>query len=151
MATLVRPPPPTVNTRQRNRPYFTLHKHMNGIMAWETSTTKMAVVAFRRRADIQTMGSMIEYHYENKREWPDFREMTFTSGPKNKPLGILDICEWSNIDELKEFCAYKYFDLILIDTINEKFNIKGEVYTLDIPAMAHVPYLEELFGNGYEV
>lgn len=148
MATLIRPPPSAIKTNQSNKPYFTLHKHVNSIMAWETPTTKMAVVAFKRRADVNTLGTMIEYHHRTTHEWPDFRKMTFTAGPgKNRSLEILDICEWSNVDELKMFCASRYFDLILVDTVTESFNIKGEVYTLELPAESHVPYLEKLLNE----
>ena len=147
MATLLRPPP-TVKTKQSNRPYFTLHKYVNTVMAWETPDTKMAVVAFKRRADIHKLGSMIEYHRKATHEWPDFREMTFTVGPlNNNPLEVLDIYEWSDVDELKEFCALRYFDLILVDTLSESFNIRGEVYSLEIPVENHVPYLEELLNE----
>ena len=117
-------------------------------MAWETPDTKMAVVAFKRRADIHKLGSMIEYHRKATHEWPDFRDMTFTVGPlQNKPLEILDIYEWSDVDELKGFCALRYFDLILVDTLSESFNISGEVYSLEIPVEDHVPYLEELLNE----
>ena len=147
MATLIRPPPPTIKTNQDNRPYFTLHKHVNSVMAWETPS-KMAVVAFKRRGDIHVMGSIIEDHHTSTREWPDFRKMTFASGPNaKKALEILDVCEWSNIDELKIFCVQRYFDLILIDTINESFKIKGEMYSLEIPVHNHVPYLEKLINE----
>jgi hypothetical protein len=109
----------------------------------------MAVVAFRRRADIHTIGSMIEYHHENTREWPDFRNMTFTAGPNKtkKTLQILDVCEWDNVDELKMFCATRYFDLILVDMISESFSINGQVYKLELPVESHVPYLEDLFSQ----
>lgn len=149
MATLVRPPP-TIKTNQSNKPYFTLHKHVNSVMAWETPS-KMAVVAFKRRGDVNTLGAMIESHHEHTREWPDFREMKFTNGPQktNKALEILDVCEWSNVDELKMFCASRYFDLILIDTVTESFKIRGEVYSLEIPAESHVPYLEKLYEEGF--
>jgi hypothetical protein len=148
MATLIRLPPPTIKTNQSNKPYFTLHKYINTVMAWETPDTKMAVVAFKRRNDVHAMGSMIEYHHRATHEWPDFRNMTFTSGPvHDKPLEILDVYEWSNVDELKMFCALRYFDLILVDTINESFNISGQVYTLELPEEAHVPYLESLLTS----
>lgn len=144
MTTLTRPPP-ALKTRQGNKPYFTLHKHTNSIMAWETKTTKMAVVAFSRSRDIHNMGSMIECHYENTREWPDFRQMTFTTGPnKNKPLDILNVSEWTDLEELKIFCVQHFFDLIIVDQVSNTFNIKGSVYTLNIPMMAHVPQLERL-------
>ena len=146
--TLIRPPPPTIKTNQNNRPYFTLHKHVNSIMAWETKTTKMAVVAFKRRDDINTLGSMIEHHYEATHEWPDFRNMTFTIRTShNKSPQILDVNEWADMDELRVFCALRYFDLILIDSISESFRVKGEIYKLDIPAKSHVPYLEKLLNE----
>ena len=116
-------------------------------MAWETPS-KMAVVAFKRRGDVHAMGSIIEDHYNNTREWPDFRKMTFTSGPNTKkPLEILDICEWDNIDELKVFCASRYFDLILVDSISESFSINGEIRMLEVPELSHVPYLEQLLNE----
>ena len=146
MATLIRPPPSiSMKTRQDRQPFFTLHKGTNDIMAWETEKSKMAVVAFSRRVDIHTMGSMIEYHHEYMQEWPDFRKMTFTSGPNKKPLDILTVYEWKNIDELKVFCAQYYFDLILVDKINDSFSIAGSVYSLSIPIETYVPYLENLY------
>jgi len=146
MATLIRPPP-TMKTNQSNRPYFTLHKHVNSIMAWETPS-KMAVVAFKRRGDVHAMGSIIEHHHRATHEWPDFRNMTFTSGPNTKkPLEILDVCEWDNIDELKVFCASRYFDLILVDSISESFSINGEIRMLEVPELSHVPYLEQLLNE----
>lgn len=149
MATLIRPPPAIIKTNQGNKPYFTLHKHVNSVMAWETPL-KMAVVAFKRQSDVQALGSMIETHHEHTREWPDFREMKFTNGPKKtKALEILDVYEWTNIDELKMFCASRYFDLILIDTVTESFKIRGEMYSLEIPVENHVPYLEKLYDDGF--
>lgn len=145
MATLIRPPPPTITTRQGKKPYFTLHKHTNAIMAWETaSTEKMAVVAFARASDIHIMGSMIENHHENTREWPDFRKMTLSIGPFDKPLSILDVCKWSDIEKLKVFCVEHYFDLIIVENMTESYNIRGSVYSLSIPLEAHVPYLEKM-------
>jgi hypothetical protein len=150
MATLIRPPlSGSIKTRQGKKPFFTLHKNTNTIMAWETaSTEKMAVVAFARHADIHTIGSMIENHHENTREWPDFRNLTFTTGPHiKKSLSILNVCQWRDIDELKVFCVQHYFDLILVETVNELFNINGAIYNLSIPIELHVPYLEELFSQ----
>lgn len=149
MATIIRPPPaPLLKTNQRKKPYFTLHKHNNSIMAWETTTMKMSVVAFSRPLDVHKMGSIIECHYENTREWPDFRTMTFHGGPsKNKPLEILDIYEWSDLDELKVFCVQHFFDLIVVDKVSETFNIKGAAYGLNIPMEAHVPYLKKLLNE----
>lgn len=145
MATLLRPPPSIIKTNQKNKSYFTLHKHVNSVMAWETTaTSKMAVVAFKNRDDIQTMGSMIEYHHRATHEWPDFREMTFMKGPHQKPLEILDIYQWSDVDELKMYCAKYYFDLILVNAISDSFNIQGEALTLEVSPENHVPYLEEL-------
>jgi hypothetical protein len=147
MATLIRPPPVTIKTNQDNKPYFTLHKHVNSVMAWETPS-KMAVVAFKRRGDVHAMGSIIEDHYNNTREWPDFRKMTFTSGPNTKkPLEILDVCEWDNLDKLKVFCVSRYFNLILIESVNESFKINGEVYSLEIPMESHIPYITKLLNE----
>jgi hypothetical protein len=74
--------------------------------------------------------------------------MTFTVGPlNNTPLEILDIYEWSDMNELREFCVSRYFDLILVDSISESFNISGEVYTLEVPELSHVPYLEQLLNE----
>ena len=147
MATLIRPPPMIIQTNQDNKPYFTLHKHVNSIMAWETPS-KMAVVAFKRRGDVHALGSIIEDHYKNTRDWPDFRKMTFTSGPNTKnALEILDVCEWDNMDKLKVFCVSRYFNLILVDSISESFKINGEVYSLEIPMEIHVPYLKKLLDE----
>jgi hypothetical protein len=146
MATLLRPPP-TIKTDQSKRPYFTLHKHTNSVMAWETPS-KMAVVAFKRRGDVNAMGSIIENHRTAMDEWPDFRDLSFISGPtKNKALEILDVYEWTDVDELKQFCAERYFDLILIDTITASFKIKGEIYSLEIPVQEHIPYLNSLLNE----
>ena len=116
-------------------------------MAWETPS-KMAIVAFKRRADINTLGSIIEHHHKVTDEWPDFRNMTFTSGPtKKNTLELLDVYEWTDIDELKNFCCLRYFDLILVDTITASFKIKGNVYSLEIPVQEHIPYLNNLLNE----
>ena len=149
MATLIRPPPSTIKTDEQNRRYFTLHKSSNSVMAWGTSTTKMAVVAFKRPNDVQFMGNTIEHHYSKMREWPDFtteiKLIAGTTGPTE--LDILDIYEWSNLDELRIFCVQKYFDLIVVDKISDKFNITGAIYSLSIPIEAYVPRLEQLFDQ----
>jgi hypothetical protein len=121
-------------------------------MAWGTNTTKMAVVAFKRHRDVQFMGNTIEHHYSKTRDWPDFtNEIKLVAGiNKPSPLGILDICEWSNLDELRIFCVKKYFDLIVVDKISETFNITGSIYSLSIPIEAYAPELELLFRDGSE-
>ena len=147
MTTITRPPP-ILKTRQDNKPYFTLHKQPNSIMAWPTTTTKMAVVAFSRPSDILSIGSLIECHYKHTMNWPDFNTMTFTTGPiKNQALEILDIAEWSNFEELKVFCVEHFFDLIVVDKVSESFKIKGAIYTLDIPMTAYLPQLERVLYN----
>ena len=148
MQTITRQPT-TLKTRQGDKSYFTLHKYPNSIMAWNTSTSKMAVVAFARHNDVRFMGSTIEHHYTRMREWPDFSgDMKLVAGSgKVKPLDILDVCEWSNLDELRVFCVQKYFDLIIVDKISDTFNITGSIYSLSIPMEAHVPHLEQLFDR----
>jgi hypothetical protein len=136
-----------IQTNQDNKPYFTLHKHVNSVMAWETQS-KMAVVAFKRRGDVHAMGSIIEHHHRATHEWPDFRNMTFTAGPNTKkPLEILDVCEWDNLDKLKVFCASRYFNLILVESVSDSFKINGEVYSLEIPMESHIPYIEKLLNK----
>jgi hypothetical protein len=146
MATLVRPPPAAVKTGRDNRPYFTLHKSPNSVMAWGTNTTKMAIVAFKRPHDVQFMGNTIEHHYSKVREWPDFtNEIKMVGGvTRPVPLDILDVWQWSNLDELRVFCVQKYFDLIIVDKISDTFNITGAIYSLSIPPEAYVPRLENL-------
>jgi hypothetical protein len=74
--------------------------------------------------------------------------MTFTSGPNTKkPLEILDVCEWDNLDKLKVFCVSRYFNLILIESVNESFKINGEVYSLEIPMESHIPYITKLLNE----
>lgn len=149
MATLTRPPPSVIKTNQENKRYFTLHKYPNSVMAWNTLTSKMAVVAFARQNDVRFMGTTIEHHYAQTREWPDFSgDMKLVTGSgKSKFLDILDVCEWSNLDELRIFCVQKYFDLIVVDKISDTFNITGSIYSLSIPMESHKPHLEQLFDR----
>ena len=146
MTTISRPPLPILRIKKNDKTYLTIHKGANSVMAWETSS-KMAVVAFKRVCDANIMGTTIENHYYNTRGWPDFRDMTFTPGSvKKESLEILDFYEWTNIDELKFFCISRYFDLILIDTISDSFKIMGEMHSLEIPYERHAPYLDFLFN-----
>lgn len=144
MTTLVKPPP-LIKTNQENKPLFTLHTQPNHIMAWSPATTsKMAVVSFRREEDITQLARMIEAHYDAEHEWPDFKELRFVASSRHRgALRKLGIFEWSNQDMLRSFCAHHYFDLIVVNTITNK-NINGNIFSLSVPEKYHVPYLDQL-------
>ena len=148
MQTLSRPPK-VVRTNQENRKYYTLHKSVNSVMAWNAKTSKMAVVAFSREKDVKLLGHMIENHYEKQREWPDFNEMTLVSGePINvdADFSILGVVQWNDIDTLRVFCVEHYFDLILVEQISNTFRIRGSVFQLSVPEKFFVPYLAKLYS-----
>ncbi|NBX49310.1 hypothetical protein EBT25_05060 [bacterium] len=149
MQTLSRPPA-VVKTNQENRKYYTLHKNVNSVMAWNANTSKMAVVAFSRERDVKLLGHMIESHYEKQREWPDFSSMTLVSSePMNieDDFSILGVVQWSDIDKLRVFCVEHYFDLILVEQISNTFRIRGSVFQLSIPEKFFVPYLTKLLDQ----
>jgi hypothetical protein len=153
MQTIARPPT-IAKTARGARPLYTLHKSFNSIMAWDAKTTKMAVVAFEREKDAQLLGKMIETHYDRVRAWPDFTTLTFESGPTplNQELTHLGVVQWSDLDEIRTFCAMYYFDMILIKSISNTRRIKGSVLHLSVPEETHIPYLERmlLLGQGGE-
>ena len=119
-------------------------------MAWRANESKTAIVAFKRERDAEYFGKTAESHYLNKREWPDFQNLSFE--PKNvlNELSLLTIVPWEDEDALRLFCAEYYFDMILINNISESFKINGNVFHLDVPESFHVPRLENLFFDGDE-
>jgi hypothetical protein len=115
-------------------------------MAWNAKTEKMALVAFQRENDIQMIGHLVEKHYEREKEWPHFDtdELEFNSGIFKRPypdLSILSIVQWEELDELRAFCAEKFFDLIVIESISNTFRIRGNMYRFDVPMQLYIPQL----------
>lgn len=154
MQTLNRPPT-KIQTREKNKKYYTLHRIPNHVMAWNAKTEKRAVVAFNREQDILSTGKIIENHYNLRREWPSFEaELIFDSGPIPKSvfddeLTMLNIVEWRKFDDLRVFCAEHYFDLIVVETMSKQFQLQGTIFRLDIPMEFFIPQLEKLLFDDW--
>jgi hypothetical protein len=146
MTTLIKPPPVLIKTTHDNNPLFTLHTKPNHVMAWRPpSTTKMAIVSFKREYEVKKFAHMIENHYDIENEWPDFSELRFISNKNfKKELHTVGVFEWSNQDTLRDFCAHHYFDLIVVKSISNK-KINGNIYTFSVPEQYHIPYLNQLY------
>jgi hypothetical protein len=117
-------------------------------MAWPVKNSKMSVIAFYNKVEIDRLANLVESHYEQTQEWPDFENLKLMANPKrNAQLNHLDIFKWSDLDSLRVFCAEKYFDLVTVKNMSRDFKITGEVLQLSIPENFHVEYLEELLIN----
>jgi len=154
MQTLNRPPT-KIQTREKNKKYYTLHRIPNHVMAWNAKTEKRAVVAFNREQDILTTGKIIENHYNLRREWPSFEDdLIFDAGPIPKSvsddeLTMLSIVEWRKFDDLRVFCVEHYFDLIVVETMSKQFRLQGTIFRLDIPMEFFIPQLEKLLFDDW--
>jgi hypothetical protein len=131
-----------------SRPLYTLHSSTNSVMAWPIKEAKMSVMAFYNRNELYRFANLVESHYEQMKEWPDFSNLEFIANPKrNSQLNYLDIHKWSDLDSLRVFCAEKYLDLVTVNRITNDFNISGDVLHISIPENFHVEYLEELLNR----
>jgi hypothetical protein len=134
--------------RTVNRPLYTLHNSPNSIMAWPVKNSKMSVMAFYNKDELYTFANLVESHYEQMREWPDFSDLRLIANPKRNPqLNHLDIFRWQDLDSLRVFCAEKYFDLVTVNHLTDEYNISGDILQLSIPLHLHVQYLEELLNR----
>jgi len=131
-------------TLTRPRPIYTLHTSSNTIMAWNHGKS---VVAFYNEKDIRRFGNLIESHYENAKEWPDFSTLTMSANPKRDgDLMYSGIFEWESIDNLKDFCSQHFFNVITIDQFTNDYELKG--FTIEIEPIINLDYLTYLFNGG---
>lgn len=131
-------PRPAVQTNQKPRRYYTIHSNINNAFTLKINDdVRTAVVGFRELTDAVMIGTMIETHFVEKKEWPD----TTKTGTLILPEGRLEdlahifIRQW-DFDDLKMECTKNVLDMISVDGILKKkssYSFSGNLYRFEAP------------------
>ena len=122
MATAAPPVRPRAISRTNlgNRKYWTLHSGINNVWACRPGGATSSVVAFRNLDDAVLVGCMIETHYMNHKEWPDFDASQITlPSAQIEDLKNIFLQKWE-FDDLKLICTRNMLDMISVDEINKR-------------------------------
>lgn len=136
MATIAPPitPRPHLPTAQTSRKYYTLHSGGNNAFSLKLNdNVRTAIVGFKDVEDAVRIGSMIETHFINYREWPSTHEpgKLILPTPHVSHLAHIFIRVWA-FDDLKFECTNNFLDLISVDSINSKtssYSLNGDFFT----------------------
>lgn len=121
MATAAPPIRPRLaaRTNQGTRSYFTLHSGLNNIWACRPKDAISSVVAFRNLEDAVLVGSMMETHFMNHKEWPNFDSSDMVLPVSRvEDLRNIFLRKWE-FDDLKLICTRNMLDMISVDEINK--------------------------------
>ena len=138
MATAAPPARPKFITRtnQRNRTYWTLHSGINNVWSTRPKDSISAVVAFRNLDEAVMIGTMIETHFLNHKEWPEFDETSLIlPNSRIEDLRNIFLQKWE-FDDLKLICTQNMLDMISVDEINKRrtsYTFTGSQYKFDAP------------------
>jgi hypothetical protein len=149
MLTALPPTRPVTRLPQTNQlplKMYTLHESVNNTLAMraERSSDKTAVIAFTRKSDVLTMGTMLENHYRTYKEWPDLvidNSINIYSGNQGTRLQFLQAAEWAP-ETLSDLCCSHYLDILQIDELSETssgYTIKGSRLVIE---GSHEMYIE---------
>ena len=133
MATATPPVRPrlTARTNQGNRKYYTLHSGINNVWACRPKDAVSSVVAFRNLNEALMIGCMIETHFMNHKEWPNFDMDSLTlPAARVDDLKNIFLQKW-DFDDLKLICTRNMLDMISVDEINMKataYTFSGNQY-----------------------
>jgi hypothetical protein len=136
MATATPPVRPklTNRTNQKSRNYWTLHMGANNVWATRPKDSKSTIVAFRHIEDAVLIGSMIETHFINSKEWPDM-DLFVLPAPRIKELTNIFLQKWE-FDDLKLTCTRNMLDMISVENINKtptSYTFNGNQYMFGAP------------------
>ena len=139
-------------TNQKGRKYYTIHSNENNAFTLRVNDDiRTAMVGFRNVDDAVLIGSMIETHFIENKEWPEMANVGALVLPQNRlsELVYIFVRQW-DFDELKLECTRNILDLISVDEIvnnNVKYSITGDLYSLDAP----YDFYKNRFDEIYEI
>lgn len=136
MATATPPVRPKLTnlTNQKSRKFWTLHMGVNNVWATRPKDAKSSIVAFRHLEDAVLIGSMIETHFINSKEWPDM-DLFVLPAPRIQELTNIFLQKWE-FDDLKLTCTKNMLDMISVEKINKaraSYTFNGNQYTFVAP------------------
>ena len=113
-------PKSIARTNQSGHKYYTLHSGINNVWACRPKDSSSSIVAFRNINEAVMIGCMIETHYINHKEWPDFDLENLTL-PTSRidDLKNIFLQKW-DFDDLKLVCTKNMLEMISVDEINMK-------------------------------
>lgn len=158
--------PPTVKvpkTGRTIRKYYTIHSFPNSVMAvklHDHEHVNTSVISFSVQTDAMFMGRMIENHRAKTKEWPIFnfadlqndnmfRVMNYT-GDAMSLDGNLYLEEWTELDDLKLYCASHFLDLITLNRLTQSedgFVMKGNIFRFEADQQFCTQRLEYLYDK----
>lgn len=154
MAVIIRPP----TTIQRPNTYgakhlYTLHSEPNMIYAMKTPNPSLlvAVVGFSKEEYAKTMGLMLETHRNRNHSWPSIYsdESVFLPASTKSELELLTIFKWDE-DDLSDFCAGNFFDLVTIQTMKPSdsgYSFTGNTHHYEVSQEFYRQRFQDLFEN----
>jgi len=144
--------PPFTPVDFLDRKYYTIHSANNNAFTLKINeTTKTAIVGFQSSKDALLIGSMIDTHYIEKKEWPDVREAGTLILPEARfeDLSYVFIKEWE-FEELKYECTRNILEMISVEEIlkkNTSYSFRGNLYTFNAPPEFYMERFDELFNS----
>lgn len=113
MATIAPPikPRPRLPTAQTRRKYYTIHSNNNNAFSLKLNDdVKTAIVGFKDVDDALRIGSMIETHYIQYKEWPETRDPGSLILPTNRlnTLSHIFFRVWT-FNDLKLECTNNFW------------------------------------------
>ena len=120
----------------------------NTILAITPEQRRTAVLSFADEYSAFEFGRTMEAHRLATKEWPDLNNGNmhmYNNGPVDG-LTMLDVIEW-DLDDLKEVCATRYMNMILVEDFIMTGNLQGIYITLDTNTDSLTRHLNYLWGH----
>jgi hypothetical protein len=145
MSTKILTKPPQIMLEPRT--VYTLRATPNTILAITPPTRRTAVLSFSDEYSAYEFGRLLEAHRAATKEWPDLSKgkMHLYDGG-SRGLSIIDVIEW-DISDLKQICATRYMNMILVDDFLTRKNLQGVYIALDAETDALADHLNFLWGH----
>jgi len=153
--TTVAPPPIKPMTRlptaQTRRKYYTIHSNNNNAFSLKLNDdVKTAIVGFKDVDDAVKIGSMIETHFIQYKEWPETRDPSTLILPSNRltTLSHIFFRVWT-FDDLKLECTNNFLDFITVESIAsnkpDAYSLNGNFYAFEAPDEFYHNRIRELY------
>jgi hypothetical protein len=157
MLTTLPPKTPTLTPKKTGgrdkRKFYTIHSHPNRAFSFKMSEDhKTSIVGFKTYDHAVFIGSMIETHFVQKKEWPDTQIIGNLILPNtfSKDLKHVQIKKWI-FEDLKLTCTRNILDLITVEDIVDSpsgFSFMGSNYMFEADTEFYQERFEELYELG---
>lgn len=144
-------PQSAARTNQKARKYYTIHSNLNNAFTLRLNEdVRTAVVGFRDLDDAVLIGTMIETHFVEKKEWPDTTRTGTLVLPEGRLANLVHIFirQW-DFDDLKLECTKNILDMISVDEIARKstsYSFEGSLFKFEATPEFYMKRFNELLG-----